>query len=327
MPYTPRQRPIGRPPTRPITPILGWAARRTASLLCAERRSRTCLQPREPAPSKRTRWPQFTACRTRHNPDAPAVVTHAGVTLRRTAEFGILWTCAVCCGWTRDPVRFGYSRRCDICKLARPPRSFVFQHADVEQYREHAAYAHAQAAEVRAFRYDSVVRGRLDRHKRLNGLRIGELFLSLAEARDNALEPPDVEPDDGTWLLQQFCHDERYIGLTDHDTDPVSWPVHADTLLATSAVSTTSPAYALPAPQELTLADFGHSGDDDAPDSRWKAYWRQTEQQVRLCRASPAGPDGDVGSDGHLPRAGSAIEAGRGRDPLRGPSDTRPRVD
>ncbi len=285
-----------------------------------------CVQPREPAPSKRTRWPQFTACRTRHNADAPAAVSHAGVTLRKTAEFGILWTCAICCGWTRNPVRFGYSRRCDICKLARPPRSFVFHQADVDRYREHAAYAHAEAAEVRAFRYDSVVRGRLDRYKRLNGLRIGELFLHLAEARDKALEPPDVEPADETWLLQQFCHGERYIGLTDRDTDPLSWPVHVDALLATSAVKTTSPTYALPEPQELTLADFGHFGDDDAPDSRWKAYWRRNEQQARLCRASTAGPEGDHRGDGHLPGAVHAVEAAAGGDPLRRASGARRRV-
>ena len=122
MPKPQSRRPIGRPPSRLTTPVIGWAERRRYKRFCAAPDAPPEPPPTPPpmrgTPESRTRTPQLSRARTRHNLAAPDWVLADDAALHRTSEFALLWQCSVCCAWTRDPVRHGYSRRCSVCRAS-----------------------------------------------------------------------------------------------------------------------------------------------------------------------------------------------------------------
>ncbi len=225
MPKPQSRRPIGRPPSRLTTPVIGWAERRRYKRFCAAPDAPPEPPPTPPpmrgTPESRTRTPQLSRARTRHNLAAPDWVLADDAALHRTSEFALLWQCGVCCAWTRDPVRHGYSRRCSVCRVAWPPRVFIAPALDVHHFRTHAALVHAFAAEVRARRYDAIAGGRLVLDKRANTTSVEAMFLLVAQARDLAQQPAFAgEPRS---LVQVMHQGQRYVGLVTGPLVPI-WP-------------------------------------------------------------------------------------------------------
>ena len=225
-----------------------------------------------------------------------------------------MWQCGVCTSWTRDPAR-GYSRCCNVCKLARPPRVVIVRQPDIEAIRRHAAQVHALAGQLRSRRYAMLCNGPVIRSKRDNCIRTSELFLQLAEERDaaelqalaNAYQKPQTR-----WLTQVFTEGERYFGESDvnHVMD-AGWPG----LLADL-------------PNATVFAGVDQIGVDDGLVGQlagqtpaegeahgigsWEETWRRAERASELCGIAPAGGPLIAGGDvdhGPADRAVAAWDA------------------
>ncbi len=238
-------RPLGRPPSPLTTPVLGWEARRQYKRACSTPWNLVepppKPQPTRGTPATRARTPQLSQARIRHDPLAQEQLHDGTTALHRTNDFALLWQCPVCLSWTRDPLKFGYSKRCNLCKLARPPRVVIYRSLDVEHFRRHAALVHACAAQVRANRYNAICDGPLIRRKRDACVPVARVFLDLAAKRDEQLEPVPSVADitDQRWITQVFRDGERYIGFADRDCCSARpWPGVLDHMSALPIEST-----------------------------------------------------------------------------------------
>ncbi len=189
-------RPIGRPPSSLVTPVIGWAERRRYARFC----SAPCMpveppptpKPMRGTPATRARTPSLSQARIHHNADAPIVLTWGGVQLQKTREYGVAWQCSVCTSWTRNPAsRQGYVHHCTICRLTRPPRVVLLNSLDSAYFREHAALAYAAAARLRTERYAALKYGPTVRFKR-ESVTPAEFFLNEAERREQLFAPLPV---------------------------------------------------------------------------------------------------------------------------------------
>ncbi len=227
--------PKGRPPTRPSEVVVGWKERREHI-----RRAKNGVDDDAPPPERvlrgtpetRARTPFLSQQRTRHNPDAPAVLVDGKVELARTTEFAILWQCSVCTSWTRDPVRVGYLR-CDTCQCVSVRRVFVFPAPHVDFFRLHAAEVQAAAAMIRAHRHDSIS-GRPNSGMHKYSIRTVDFFREIAADRDVRLLAPRANalaslPQE--WLTQVFLRGQRYLGASPVDYCRLAvWPSLVDVL-------------------------------------------------------------------------------------------------
>ena len=325
MPRTPSRRPIGRPPSPLTTPVLGWKERRAYRHFCGSPWDAPA-EPAAPAPTRgtpatRARTPQLSQARTQHNLSAPETLRDGDTVLRRADEFALLWQCSVCTSWTRDPAR-GYSKRCDVCKLARPPRVVILRQLDIEAVRRHAALVHALAAQLRARRYAMLCNGPVIRSKRDNCIRTSEMFLQLAQERDaaelQALANADQKPQK-RWLTQVFVNGERYLGLSAIDyVNSKVWPGLLDGLPSTAAV-----ADAAVGGVDRTSVEHGrigrHAGQEPAEGRAhgtglWEKAWQRAERASERCGIARAG--GPVDAGGGLVDDGPG-NADAGRDALR----------
>lgn len=276
----PSRRPIGRPPGFLTGKVVGWAARREY------RRREGNLRPRRKAlrPS-----PQVSAARTRHNGQAPEVVTIGAGTLAKSTEFGLMWQCPVCTAWIRDFVVHGYTRKCAVCRLARPPRVVVLDVRDDKYYRRHTANVHSFAAIVRALKFAAVAISPPVRWKRQNCLSTADLFLELARMREEANTPPvSAERGNSEWFTQVFAYDERYTGTTASDICMFGlWrdsPDHQPAAATTFAEQFTSTT----APDAFPNVRGNSRGQDDRPNPTKDMYFRALDAS----RAATAGAAG-----------------------------------
>lgn len=219
-PKPPSSRPIGRPPSSLVTPVIGWAERRRYARFCSAPyvpvEPPPTPKPMRGTPATRARTPWLSQARIHHNADAPPVVTWGDIQLHRTREYGVAWQCSICTSWTRAPTsRLGYVGHCTLCRLTRPPRVVLLNSPDVSYIREHAALAHAAAARLRSERYAMLRYGPTVRFKR-ESVTPSEFFLNEAEHRDRLFAPLPVTDEQAAQertVVQVWCHGERYVGL------------------------------------------------------------------------------------------------------------------